>query len=248
MYRFLLLLTLCPSLLYGQLNESFSDGEILNNPVWNGQVNNFIVNSDLSLQLNDSGAGSSFIYTSCNSIENAVWRFSVSLDFNPSSYNYARVYLAMDNNDVEASQNAIYIDVGKTNDQVQLIVLSDGEQFTLAESDEGVLDVEPIAVELEVTVNDGLWKLSYDIGQGVIEVEGIQAKAHFSSSVFGIYCHYTKTRADKFQFDNISVSGEPFIFFFICSSPSAPAGFICPSMLFRACPLVVRAKVLYWHL
>ncbi len=210
MYRFLMLLTLCPSILYGQLNESFSDGEILNNPVWNGEVNNFIVNSNFALQLNDSDAGSSFINTSCDCIENAVWNFTVALDFNPSSYNYARVYLAMNNSDVELCDNAIYLDVGRSSDALDLVLLTDGETQSILSSEEGIFDVSSSSLTIQVKVTEGQWELEYDLGEGFVLAGEQTAQTLFSSVAFGVDCHYTKTMADKFQFDDITVSGEAF--------------------------------------
>ena len=48
-----------------QITDDFSDGDFLSSPGWSGSINDFIVNTDLKLQLNNTEAAISFL-----SIEN----------------------------------------------------------------------------------------------------------------------------------------------------------------------------------
>ncbi|MBS2098265.1 lamin tail domain-containing protein [Carboxylicivirga linearis] len=210
MKRFLLLLTLCPTVVLAQLNESFSDGEILNNPTWFGQVDSFIVNVENQLQLNASVAGESFIYTKSEVIENALWSFDIKYDFSPSTSNYSRIFLVMDNPDPINVTKAIFCDVGRNSDRLELGIIENGEEEIIIQSDEGLLGANSNLFHIKVNRTDNNWTLNYNIGEGEILVGKTEKEIGFSSFWFGIYCKYTKTRKDKFFFDNISVEGAGF--------------------------------------
>ena len=78
-----------------QFTDNFTDGDFTNNPTWSGDVANFEVNIPLQLHLNAPAvADESYLSTPSVSMNNAVWEFYVEMDFNPSSANYAKVYLA----------------------------------------------------------------------------------------------------------------------------------------------------------
>ncbi len=210
MLRFFLLLTLCPTTLLAQFNDSFSDGEILNNPEWFGQVDSFFVNNDFQLQLNASDAGTSSIYLPSEVIEDATWKFSFTLGFSPSSSNYARIYLALDHNDLKLARHAIYVDIGKNSDRLELISLENGVETVLLHSDDALFGAASNAMDIEILRLDDLWTLKYKSETDWISVGEKEYESNFASVAFAIYCQYTKTRKDKFFFDDISVDGSAF--------------------------------------
>jgi len=210
MKLFFYLLTLWPCTLLAQFNESFSDGEILNNPTWFGHVDSFNVNADLQLQLNANAAGSSFIYTPSQVIENASWQFSVAYQFSPSTSNYARIYLAMDNSNPELAQDAIYCDVGRNNDCLELGASINGEEVMLIRGEEGLLSASSNELSILITRSKTTWEMQYNTGQGWQLAGESALEVNFLSATFGIFCEYTKTRIDKFFFDDIHVEGDPF--------------------------------------
>ena len=210
MKRFLLLLTLCPTVVLAQLNESFSDGEILNNPTWFGQVDSFIVNSENQLQLNASFAGESFIYTESEVIVNGSWTFDIDYDFSPSTSNYTRIFLVMNNPDPINVTNAIFCDVGRNSDRLELGIIENGEEEIIIQSEDGLMAANSNSFRIKINRTDNNWTLSYNIGEGEVFVGQAEKEIGFSSSWFGVYCKYTKTRKDKFFFDNIKVEGDAF--------------------------------------
>src|SRR6185503_13450410 len=94
-YFFLLLFPLSSS---AQLQDDFSDGDFTNNPAWNGDASQFLVNTSGQLQLNGPASGTSSLSTPLNlsSLDSVEWTFFIRLSFSPSSNNYARVYLTSD--------------------------------------------------------------------------------------------------------------------------------------------------------
>jgi len=59
----LLLLTLSSTLAIGQLVDDFDDMSFPNDPAWQGDTDDFIVNGDGQLQLMAPGAGTSSVYS-----------------------------------------------------------------------------------------------------------------------------------------------------------------------------------------
>ena len=68
---------------YSQLFEDFSDGDFTNNPSWEGDTSEFIVNSNLVLQLNaPSVTDTSFLSVETGTLDfssNISWDFYVKM-------------------------------------------------------------------------------------------------------------------------------------------------------------------------
>ncbi|KAB2826249.1 MAG: hypothetical protein F9K10_01910, partial [Paludibacter sp.] len=84
-----------PFFCYTQLIESFSDGNFTENPVWEGTVNNFNVNSSFQLQSAAATPSTSYLLTRSEALENAVWECHFRIDYPSSSSNYACMYLSL---------------------------------------------------------------------------------------------------------------------------------------------------------
>ncbi len=210
MVRFFILLLCLPLNLLAQVNESFSDNNFTTAPEWSGQVDKFIVNSDQELQLNDTEAGTSYLSTACNVVEEASWSFRIRMDFNPSSSNLARIYLISDNSLLSEANNAIYVELGSTDDNICLYNVKNGSKTKAIEGAADRLDIASVDAMIKITRLGNEWTLESDLGTGW-QTEGIATSEFNSPSAsFGVYCQYTKTRADKFYFDDIQVSGQPY--------------------------------------
>ncbi|HBQ58873.1 MAG TPA: hypothetical protein DD671_04420, partial [Balneolaceae bacterium] len=116
-----------PGLLYAQsttLNENFEDGDFTANPVWTGDTGEFIILDDSGnnlLQLNDTDASnSSTQLRTASAAAYGGWEFYLQMDFNPSSSNYADVYLISDQEDLLDDHNGYFVRIGGTADEVSL--------------------------------------------------------------------------------------------------------------------------------
>ena len=109
-----------------QINEDFSDGDFTNNPTWQGDVNNFVVNTNNELQLNaPSVTDTSFLSVETGILDfssNVSWEFYVKLDLSPSNSNNFRFYLTSDNANLKGSLNGYFIRVGEngSTDKIKL--------------------------------------------------------------------------------------------------------------------------------
>mgnify|MGYP001170246877 CR=1 FL=1 len=87
-----------PYLISAQFTDNFSDGDFTNNPTWFGDFDKFEVDSSGRLHtIYDSVSSEIYLSTISKVSENAVWEFSSEYFFNPSSSNFAKIYLMSDN-------------------------------------------------------------------------------------------------------------------------------------------------------
>ena len=202
----------------GGFTDDFSDGDFTANPQWSGETVKFRVNENMELQLNDveaTGNSTAMLSTISHAIDNAEWQFTVKYDFDPSTSNYCDVYLVSDNANVNSCTAGYFVRVCgvSTTDNVCLYRKSgssstkiiDGAALSLGSSN---------SFRIKVTrSSDGEWKLYSDInsaGEYTLEGEATDLTVT-SSSYFGFFCKYSKTRSTGFYFDNISVSGTYYV-------------------------------------
>src|SRR5690349_15547079 len=99
-----LFLTIWPILVaqhtLAQVTDDFSDGDFTDAPAWSGNDSKFAVENSVLRLAAPPTSGSAYLSTPSEAINEGVWEFLVTLDFNPSSSNYARVYLVSDSPDL----------------------------------------------------------------------------------------------------------------------------------------------------
>lgn len=197
-----------------QFTDNFEDGTLLSNPIWMVDESRFTI-SEGKLKLSAPAVtGVSWLSTESASINNASWEFSVRIVFNPSGSNYARVYLTSDRADLTLPLNGYYVMIGNTTDEISLYKQTGSSRLEIIDGLDGRLNVSSSEMNIKVTRDAlGNWQLFSDVGlTGTFTAEGSAVDAeHFSSTYFGILCNYTATRSDKFFFDDIVVTGDPYI-------------------------------------
>ncbi|MGQ1889385.1 lamin tail domain-containing protein [Thermophagus sp. OGC60D27] len=178
---------------------------------WIGDTTLFVKNSvEGTLQLNaPEEAGEAFLFYPSESLEDAEWEIGVSLDFNPSSNNYMKIYLATDGAD--SFENGFYLVIGTSKDNISLWERSNGEDRLLIEGTEKLLDMSSVDLTVRVSrTKGGDWTMEANIGDGWLAQGETFSSFGFRALWFGLSCHYTKTRSDKFVVRQIVVNGEPF--------------------------------------
>lgn len=216
MRALLLLVLFLPLAALAQFSDNFADGDFTTNPTWTGNTTKFIVNAAHELQLyeNPTAEGTSFLSTPSQAFYNASWEFLVRMSFNPSATNYCDVYIVSNNADLNAVTNGYFVRLGTTVDDVCLYRKDAASSVKIIDGTDGILNTTAVNVMVRVTRDfDGNWTLETDILGGTdYSVEGTVFDAsYFSSTNFGIKCIYTSTRSQHFFFDNIIVTGEPFV-------------------------------------
>jgi hypothetical protein len=192
-----------------QVFDNFSDGNFTANPTWSGNDSVFIVNPAFQLQLNSSGASTSYLSTpNTQALGNCEWNFWIRQNFSPSSSNYGRVYLVSDQPDLGQPLNGYYLQFVEAlaNDQVELFRQTGNTSVSVCRGT--TLIANAFAIRVKVTRNaTGLWTLFIDPAGGVNYVQEASGTdiVHGSTSFFGVRCVYTSSNANKFYFDDFYV-------------------------------------------
>jgi hypothetical protein len=201
---------------HSQVNDDFSDGDFSNNPSWNGNTSDFIINASQELQLSNSIAGNSFLSIThgLSNLQNHEWHFWVKQGFSPSSSNYGKVFLSADNSNLNSALNGYYVLFGEANaiDAIRLFKLENGISTQLCAGVDGQISTSfTVAVKVVLSAG-GVWELSADLSGGANYIsQGSANDANIlTGSYFGYSCTYTASNANKFFLDNVYV-GNPIL-------------------------------------
>lgn len=206
-----LILFVVPFILFAQIEDNFSDGNINSNPTWLGDNPNFIVNSDFQLQLNAPEEGISSLYISNDFTDSTVWEFYFNLDFNPSGSNNLRIALQSSESDfLSPTNNGYFLFLGETGseDAINFSRIDNGVETILATASLGAVATGPeVRLRIERT-SDATWTFLSDYTGGFNFSEEFQIvdNTYLSGNyLFGFLCEYTESRKDLFFFDDIYV-------------------------------------------
>ncbi len=205
-------LALCHNLkLCAQFFDDFSDSNLNANPVWEGNLDHFIVNSEEQLQLNAPDGGSSQIFTQLIMPDSIVWQFEAELDFSPSDNNKLRIYLAINNIVIEQA-SGYFIEIGENggDDALNFYFLDQGLPQLLASGSLGALGGDPAFLKAKITYfpqGDWTFEVAYE-ANAPLEQEIIVSNSDYDftgNQIFLVECVYTASRTDRFFFDYIGI-------------------------------------------
>lgn len=197
-----------------QVSDDFSDGNFTVAPAWSGTTTHFMVNASSQLQLNNTGAGVSYLSTpfSANNLDNYEWQIYVKQSFSPSGSNYSRVYLTSDQADLTQPLNGYYLQFGEagSNDAIELFKQNGTISTSVCPGTNGKI-ASSFAASVKVTRDSlGTWNLFVDYTGAsnfpvTAEATGIDASLTISN-FFGMVCVYTSSNSTKFYFDSIEIT------------------------------------------
>ena len=210
-----ILLALTPCVVFSQFTENFSDGSFQSVPPaprtvnWVGDAENFIVNSAFQLQLNAPTNGSpSQLGTASSLSANTLWEWWIKYDFNPTSSNYAKVFLCSDESNLTGSLNGLFVRIGYTNKNVCLISQKGNTTKILIDGIAQRLNKASVALHLQAKWDKygtfSLYSKLDDEEEYVLE-GSCSLTDVFSGSYFGMACYFSSTRSKSFYFDDFSV-------------------------------------------
>lgn len=209
-----LLFVVLSAFAFGQLTEQFTDGNFTANPVWSGTTSDYLVNTSLELQLNNTIAATSYISTAhgLSDLNNKEWDILVRQTFAPSSSNFGKVYLTATNADLTTNPDGFYLLFGEANatDAVRLFKIISGVSTQICASPDGQIAASfttRVKVKRDAT---GMWSLFVDPSGGTnfgAPYTGTDATVLLGTH-FGMLQTYTASNANKFYYDDIYVGNE----------------------------------------
>lgn len=206
MKKILLLLFLLPGMNYGQISDSFTDGNFTENPVWWGDQSHFEINSLLQLHLKSSGTDTSVLFTRSRRIQETEWSWWMKLSFNTSVNNFSRIYITADTNVAGRIRQSLYLQAGGSDDSIAVYRQHENDHEKIA----GIRcyltnkSTNNLRIKILHGADDG-WEVWMDTTGG----NGCFRAGTFSDSTvnecgwFGFFCKYTSSNATKFYFDDV---------------------------------------------
>jgi hypothetical protein len=200
--------------LQAQFTDNFNDGDLTANPVWTGNAADWIVNSSAQLQSNNTVANSGFYITTPNTLSvSAQWELYVQLSFNPSSANYADIFLTASGSDLTSNNTSGYfVRIGNTDDEISLYRKDAGGINTkIIDGVNGILNTSNNVMKVKVTRDaTGKWTLFRDLsgtGNNYFNEGTVTDLTNTTSSFFGILIKQsTASFFQKHFFDDIVVT------------------------------------------
>ena len=199
---------------HSQINEDFTDGDFSTNPTWNGTTADYIINSSIQLQLNNTIAATSYLSTphQLTTLSVKEWRIYVKQSFAGSGGNYGRVFLTADNSNLTLVQNGYYLQFGDALalDAIRLFKMVNGISTQIcAGPDAQIANSFVVSVKV-IRSSSGLWSIHTDFtgGSTYTEIASGNDASNLIGPYFGMLCVYTSGNANKFYYDNIYVGNE----------------------------------------
>jgi hypothetical protein len=201
--------------LSAQIQDSFTDGEIRQNPTWQGDTSFFIVNDALQLQSKGPAASGQLYLSTPNTLcRNTEWSFYLNLDFAVSTSNWVRIYLCSNNPQLSQALNGYYLKTEGTTKSVDLYRQTGSSHTKIIAGQNGVLSKNN-KNELRIKVYcsaEGFWQLYSDTSATgtSYRLEGTAQDTTLTTySYAGIYFSHTSTRKDGFYFDDFQILEAP---------------------------------------
>ncbi len=142
-----------------QVNENFSNGELLNNPQWQFSNEDFVVN-DSMLQSNNSTPNSKFwMTTQVDQLEEMEWKFWIDLKIATSSANFVEFHLLSDTSALDLSSGYI-LRIGGTKDDIRLIKKINGSEVILIDGPDKMTEYGTF--RFRILYENDTWKLYLD--------------------------------------------------------------------------------------
>lgn len=180
---------------------------------WTGDTSAFTVTNNKIESQFDVNRTEAWIAKQTSFTGDCTWEIQTTFDFNSSSSNFSIVYIST-NNASFSSFNGYYILIGGSNDEVSLFSKEGNHEQRLITGIEKRIDQKSIDVSIKLHRSSlGVWTLFtklHDESEYLKEGEA-QDINNMPFMWFGIYCKYTKTRANAFRFNILQAQGEEYV-------------------------------------
>ena len=199
-----------------QIVDSFGDGNFTSDLIWAGETEKFRITNE-ELELNDAaGTGGAYLIAASTIAENATWEFYHRYRNNPSSSNFAEVYLLANQPDLSDAVNGYFVRVGGESGTSDKVVLyrRDGNQSSeiITTADGSALNSNSrVDIDIRVTRdNSGNWQLwSKNTSDTTYTLLGSAIdNTYTTSKYFGVKVKYSSSyKSGYYFFDDFKITG-----------------------------------------
>jgi hypothetical protein len=146
---------------------------------------------------------------------NLEWEILCRMEFNPTSSNYARIYLASDQQDLNGPLKGFYLKMGGASgntDAVDLYRQNGNTHTRILQGKAGICGKSVNNIRVKVSYSaDYLWKVALDSlgGWSFLDQGQVKDTSAMNLHYSGVSCIYSSTRSQKFFFDDFSVKPGP---------------------------------------
>lgn len=200
------------SLVYGQVQDDFSDGNFDTNPQWLGDTGAFYVMGLGLLHTKMSSKTDTCYLATASTIQwNTTWEFAVKLKFDPSSSNFARIYLVSEGLNLKQKPKAYFLQIGESGS-------SDSYDLYRQDGNGSIKIIDAPAVPRIYTDTlvakfkikrdaDGRWTIfaASDTATQFRNLGTVADTLNYNARYFGIMARYTASRSALFEFDDIKI-------------------------------------------
>jgi hypothetical protein len=211
---------LCINSAFGQVSDSFNDGDFTASPIWTGSngSTDFIISGlpNLNqLRSNSVVPNNNFYLSTSNSLaSDCTWEFWCSLQFNTSSTNYVDVYLISDQQNLQSVNiTGYFVRLGNSVDEISLYKRTGAANTSLKIIDgvDGILNTSNNTLKIKVSrTAAGLFTLERDltgIGFDYFPEGSVLDNSIVSTAYFGFMVQQsTASFVQKHFFDDIVIT------------------------------------------
>lgn len=201
-----------PFAVHAQLRDSFTDGELLNNPRWFFNSGDFDVNGGQLKTANANGSAVKYALSALCKPDLAEWfNYDFQFQFNPSSLNYVEFYLTADTF-ADKAMNGYFVRTGDLKDEISLYKLNNGTRTEIISGLDGELNKTNNQYKISVERrNDTFYLRRMNMLTGIWVTEGWAYEPGFTGLKYsGLHIVQNGTSViGKHTFDNIFIGTKP---------------------------------------
>ncbi len=178
---------------------------------WIGDTADFVIR-DGALHLVAPEEGYSDLYYPIRDLDSMKWSIEYEMNFAPSDLNYLELDLIRsDSTRYSGIRYTLHIGEKGTQDHLRLVKYEQDRVIWEKSSTDSILGRLSNSGRVTISYQQYQWIISFKAkaNNTIYSLPPIPDTLHISSGFFGISAHYTKTRRDKFGFEDISIGGLP---------------------------------------
>lgn len=191
---------------FAQVIETFSDGDLTNNPTWSGDLSSWTINGG-QLQSNGPAVADTIYLSTPSPTVIGQWEFFVNPKLNTTSGNLMEVHLMSDNANLSLPHDGYFVRIGNTTDEISLYRKQGATETEIIDGPDTVTVYNDNPTKVKVLHDASFtWTLFLDstgTGANYVNIGSVMDATIFSSQYFGVLAKYSGSNSTKYFFDDL---------------------------------------------